>query len=297
MRKYGYEEIQELIDKLSEIFDIARLVDPTKCRQVDVEPVEGALREKEICFARLHDAEPCANCASMQAFLSKKRETKYEMVDNRLFLVLAQPVTLVHDGKETDCVLEVVNIKKPEQFLKMLECCRPIDKFIDADKQVHVDSLTRAYNRRYYDDCIFLESPYLKNVDRISFIFADLHGFKQINDRYGHLTGDDVLSRCVSLMKKCVRPRDAVVRMGGDEFLIILPDCPHAAAERIVKDVQEAFAKELYVTPGSGEYVEIDMGVASTDAFDPSFDFIENLRAEADKEMYKNKKKRYEGLI
>ncbi|MHB8281693.1 MAG: sensor domain-containing diguanylate cyclase [bacterium] len=86
------------------------------------------------------------------------------------------------------------------------------------------DSLTGAYNRNKYKEIIGKEIKRAKRYEYpLSFIMFDIDFFKAINDRYGHITGDDVLKDLVSLIMKNIREEDYFIRWGGEEFLIIAP--------------------------------------------------------------------------
>lgn len=90
--------------------------------------------------------------------------------------------------------------------------------------QSFTDPLTEVYNRRSLED---MAGRYIAQARRfqgqLSFMLIDLDHFKQINTRFGHLTGDVVLAEFAAVLKSCVRGSDVVVRYGGDEFLVILP--------------------------------------------------------------------------
>jgi len=94
------------------------------------------------------------------------------------------------------------------------------------------DPLTEVYNRRALDDML---KKYISRAERLnkplSFLMSDVDSFGQINSRFGHTTGDFVLLEVATIIKSAVRGSDAVIRYGGDEFLIILADAP-------LKDVQ-----------------------------------------------------------
>lgn len=97
--------------------------------------------------------------------------------------------------------------------------------------QSFTDPLTEVYNRRSLDD---MASRYISHARRLgnplTFLLVDVDRFKDVNTRFGHLTGDMVLTEVATLLKSSVRGSDAVVRYGGDEFLIILADTtPHGA--------------------------------------------------------------------
>lgn len=85
---------------------------------------------------------------------------------------------------------------------------------------LYTDSLTEVYNRRYYDEQ-FRDSDDIEAV-----VVIDVDSFKHINDRYGHHAGDIVLRRIAKTVSSCVRKTDAVIRYGGDEFVIIFHRLP-----------------------------------------------------------------------
>ncbi len=103
------------------------------------------------------------------------------------------------------------------------------------------DHLTGALNRKALD---VLEIPKSGAV-----VFIDLDKFKEINDRYGHDVGDRILKEFVEVAKKNTRNDDLVVRLGGDEFLIILKDCEIEKAREIVSRIKEEFEKSDELRP------------------------------------------------
>lgn len=89
------------------------------------------------------------------------------------------------------------------------------DEFVD---KVYKDSLTKAYNRLYFNEMLKY-----KNAVSAMAIF-DIDDFKKVNDKYGHLVGDVVLQDVVNCIMNKIRTTDSIVRLGGDEFLIIFED-------------------------------------------------------------------------
>lgn len=86
----------------------------------------------------------------------------------------------------------------------------------------HVDELTKLANRRYLNN--FLQQTMKSTKKNVTIIMFDLDGFKEINDRFGHVVGDDVLRSIGNIVTKYARPDDTVGRWGGEEFLIICPN-------------------------------------------------------------------------
>jgi diguanylate cyclase (GGDEF)-like protein len=114
--------------------------------------------------------------------------------------------------------------------------------------QSFTDPLTEVYNRRALDDMAARFMARARRLEKpLTFMVVDVDNFKEINTRFGHLTGDFVLAEIAALLLGAVRGSDAVVRYGGDEFLVILADAPlegarvaAARAEKAVEDWNQA---------------------------------------------------------
>ncbi len=90
-----------------------------------------------------------------------------------------------------------------------------------------LDPLTGLYNRRFVEERLRAEIARAeRHGDALMVLLLDLDDFKQINDRFGHAAGDLVLKELAHRIRKAVRASDFAVRMGGDEFLVLLPECP-----------------------------------------------------------------------
>jgi diguanylate cyclase (GGDEF)-like protein len=90
-----------------------------------------------------------------------------------------------------------------------------------------VDPLTGLFNRRFAEQRLLAEVDRSKRYGHpLTVLLIDLNGFKQINDRHGHLAGDMVLKEFGQRLSRSVRVSDVPVRMGGDEFMVVLPECP-----------------------------------------------------------------------
>jgi PleD family two-component response regulator len=96
-----------------------------------------------------------------------------------------------------------------------------------------VDPLTGVFNRRYMDEIFPREiSKASRAGTELSFIMLDVDGFKDINTKFGHFAGDQYLRDVATLLKKTFRGSDTVLRLGGDEFLVILPETSNKQAQR-----------------------------------------------------------------
>jgi len=122
------------------------------------------------------------------------------------------------------------------------------------------------------------------------FLMMDLDGFKQANDTYGHIAGDQILKITADRLTQCVRSSDIICRFGGDEFLIILFDCqsqglPSKIAEKVVTSIQ----KKIVLNNNNKVRIGVSVGIA---CFSPSKDnSFETMVKKADSAMYEVKRK------
>lgn len=120
------------------------------------------------------------------------------------------------------------------------------------------------------------------NTGPLCVILCDIDHFKPINDQYGHGAGDRVLATVARLMKNTVRSTDSVIRWGGEEFLIVLPDCAEDSAlvraERIRQAIDEHRDDEV-----GGVTVSFGVAIQSSD------ESGDNVVARADKALYQAK--------
>lgn len=134
-----------------------------------------------------------------------------------------------------------------------------------ASVKLQEDPLTGALNRRGLDQAFVRETARAaRSGTPLSVALLDLDHFKAINDHYGHDFGDQVLRALVDLSRRLMRPTDLIARIGGEEFLILLPDADAARAHRALSRLLQAFRTQRLTDPGTGRRVEVSFsaGVA-----------------------------------
>jgi len=103
-----------------------------------------------------------------------------------------------------------------------------------------IDTVTNVLNRSFLHEILQGEIQRSERNNRpLTLLMCDVDGFKQVNDRYGHLTGDFVLAQIAGIIKSCARGSDHVVRYGGDEFLVVLPETDEAGAETVRERIHQ----------------------------------------------------------
>ena len=155
-----------------------------------------------------------------------------------------------------------------------------------ASAKVKEDQLTGAFNRRGLEEHFDREIHRAERSGQpLSVALIDVDNFKQLNDRYGHLTGDDVLKYLVDMMHHCLRTSDIVGRFGGEEFVVILPDTPVNEGVELVQRLQRELTKNFFLANQDKLVVTFSAGVALWHRGEQDCDVIER----ADRAMYQAK--------
>ncbi|MFW6104802.1 MAG: PAS domain S-box protein [Candidatus Bipolaricaulota bacterium] len=149
------------------------------------------------------------------------------------------------------------------------------------------DPLTGLYNRRYFNETLQKEVKKSERYDKpIAFLMMDVNRFKEINDRYSHQIGDKVLCQVGNLLKKNVRDADTVVRYGGDEFLVMMPETNGGVTD-IIDRLKVSLADWSKKTTLIDFPLTLAMGVSH---WSPGQERnVEEALNEADRKMYEDK--------
>jgi len=110
----------------------------------------------------------------------------------------------------------------------------------------HADHLTSAINSRYFHEMAQMEMyRFERNQHPFTIAYIDLDNFKAVNDRFGHIVGDQVLITLVNSVTKVIRKSDFVARLGGDEFAVLFPETDQEAARIIFSKIQNNFVEAM----------------------------------------------------
>ena len=180
---------------------------------------------------------------------------------------LPEPLTRVHSGE--------LQLHQALQLLSRAGLALPAEAAPGSDRWMQAlvdalctlsssDPLTGLVNRRLFEAALDGE------VDRVArsgetalLLLADIDHFKRINDTYGHSAGDLVIQAVGRSLLQCVRPMDTVARIGGEEFAIVLPNCPPAFARTVAERIRSHIEHlAIPVSPAQALSVSISIGGA-----------------------------------
>lgn len=152
----------------------------------------------------------------------------------------------------------------------------------------YTDGLTEVYNRHYLN--IFISEKvhtYYKNNIPFTIVLFDIDYFKKINDTYGHNFGDEVLKEVAKFVSKNIRDDDIIIRYGGEEFLLFLPNITKETAFLRIDNIRDRISQLIIIdNKGTAARVTVSFGLASYP--DDSSD-INDLIEKADKALYHSK--------
>jgi diguanylate cyclase (GGDEF)-like protein len=161
-------------------------------------------------------------------------------------------------------------ITKPFHHLELKARLKTGKRIIDLQKQLQEqasrDSLTGLWNRKRMFRILDKELNRANRYNHpLAIIMIDIDKFKSINDNHGHHIGDLVLQEASSIMKQSVRNYDEICRYGGDELLVILPNCNHSRVESIAERLKQNIRKKRISSDTASLQITLSMGGATTE--------------------------------
>ncbi|MBS3994812.1 MAG: GGDEF domain-containing protein [Alkaliphilus sp.] len=158
------------------------------------------------------------------------------------------------------------------------------DKYSFLEHSVFLDYQTRLYNRNFWE---YLYNDLVNLLDCQNFyvVIIDIDNLKEINDSKGHGVGDLAISIVAATLKESVRKEDVVIRLGGDEFLCILPNIEKEVSIRLIDRIKKGLIEK-------SEAANLDIGISIGISFGDKFECVESIVQRADFNMYTEKRRK-----
>jgi len=148
-------------------------------------------------------------------------------------------------GKRVSLKTAMVDVLASSNFLRV-PILMEYDEFKKLQINAATDALTGLYNRRLFDEYFDKELNRAKRYGhQLAIVILDLHKLKEVNDRHGHLQGDQVLQLAATTLRKTLRASDFAFRIGGDEFALLLPQTDPEQAATLCKRVRSQYEAEI----------------------------------------------------
>jgi len=263
------------------------------------------ISEMYLALAELHEARRDYKRAfeSLRSYNTADRELQRESAQNRMIAQIARlEVEKASQEVELHRIRTVELADAIQQNALLLEQTK-----LHADQMAQLaitDPLTGLYNRRYFSDYLTWERFNPRSRETVLAVaLGDLDHFKQVNDCFSHQIGDEVLRTVARIIQEAVRTSDIVVRLGGEEFVILLPELSSSDAGAICERVRCAIQEHAWSELHPDLRVTISIGIADTTddhlrgfytcAAGPEEEsgqaYVESLLALADKRLYRAK--------
>lgn len=268
------QESEVMIKELSKVFDVVRLLDEETLETGNITDVTDAEGFPCKCYSFWKKGNNCKNCTSREAFRKKNEQLKLEYLDANIYQVISKYVEI--DGKPY--VMELINQMNADAVMDEDGRNELIKQLSGYNRELYTDALTGIYNRRYYEERI-------RNSNMSAGVaMIDLDDFKIYNDTFGHDAGDLVLTTVVGIIKDNIRRTDMLIRMGGDEFLLVMPDIGEQAFADKLKQIQEKVHSSK--VPG---YSQLRISVSIGGVLSGLGNTVEQAIRKADQFMYQAK--------
>ena len=149
------------------------------------------------------------------------------------------------------------------------------------------DTLTDLYNRRHFVEIADKEIARAARHRRpLALCIVDVDLFKPVNDRHGHIAGDEVLRQIADVLRQHVRSEDMAARIGGEEFAVLLQECGAEAAAGFAERLRNAIADSWFAPGGERQRITVSIGIAT---LAPARETRAALMAAADVALYRAK--------
>lgn len=285
------KEIIKIFDKLkifTELYEKIRFVDPVKKKVLSYE--DGTLSEIESnCYDNWAQDKLCLNCTSMRAYNENKTCMKMEHNLNEIYMVTSIPIKL----SDRNIVIELIRNATMTMGFEVPSENMDSDMYKTIDNMNSIllkDNLTNIFNRRYINELLPVNIAISNTIDQnFSIIIADIDFFKDVNDTYGHLTGDVVLTQFASILSGCLHDgNNWIARYGGEEFMIGIHDFTKEELINLAEHMRKSVEDNVFYHGDVEIEITSSFGIACIQDIDSPN--VSKLIDRADKNLYKAKK-------
>ena len=270
------QEVKNMVAQMQKVFDVVRILDADLLHEIVLKNNDEVRSRSCQCYDFWKRGHRCENCISAKALAEHGQKTKMELIGDDVYQVIAKYIEV--DG--TPAILELINKIGEGEFLDRNISNTLVEKLTGYKKELYTDALTGVYNRRYYEERL------RKRRMDAGVAMLDVDDFKFYNDNFGHNAGDAALETVVAVIKKTIRKTDYLIRYGGDEFLIIIPDVEESTFEWKLEEIKDNIHRKT--VPGYDKlHLSISIGGALTNGKE-----IRETVARADHCMYRAKREK-----
>ncbi len=221
------------------------------------------------------------NCSVMDVMktrqLYRSKDEEFRRKDDSTIPVILNAAPLTSDTGDEGVVISFQDFSEIKEYQETIHSL------------AFQDSLTGLPNRRVLEDRMQLAIALSgRHARHLGLMFLDLDHFKQVNDTYGHDAGDILLKEIAERLERNVRETDTVVRMGGDEFIVLLPEVSSTENAKVVAEKILAAVSQPVVLPLGVARVGVSIGITIARGAGLT---IEGIMQSADKAMYEAKRR------
>lgn len=287
-RKVDPDDVIDIMPRCGRV-DVAAgeiLLSPDRENRCIYVVLSGALRVHlgSLDAPKLADLPP-GSCAGEMSLIEDKDPSAYVVAeeDSHLMVIdhglLWQLINRSHTFAKNLLIVLSERVRSDNEYI-----ASSLDSLRRANLNAITDALTGLGNRHWMNDKFQRELMRRRDGEQPAcLMMIDIDNFKQYNDQYGHIAGDQVLASVGGTLSACLRPTDLIARFGGDEFAALLPGISLDEAEKTANRLLERIAA---LTPASLESpITVSIGVACTRPDDD----VESIVERADDAMYQSK--------
>ncbi len=249
--EYTVSEMRDLLDKMSGMYNIARVVNPMEARVLEISD-DGTVGMSDKCYSVWGADQRCTNCSSATACISGCHREKKEHYQENVFNIHSNPVKLImDDGASYEAVVELINVTSDSEVeAPEAENDRAAENVGGAAARYYAfhDNLTKLYDiDAFYE---FAREKLLDTPDtNWAMVVSDITDFRMINDLFGIGRGNDILIKAADMIRELSEQAGGMsARIRDDRFAMLMPESSFCSAdlERIASEMTEYGSNGVY---------------------------------------------------